>query len=41
MSNIKEEINIKKIYGEQCTLPKDDFIKKYNINIYTGLSSTE
>lgn len=41
MSNIKEEINIKKIYGEQCTLPKDDFIKKYNINIDTGLSSTE
>ena len=37
MSNVKEEINIKKIYGEQCILPKDDFIKKYNFNI-NGLS---
>lgn len=35
MSNIKEELDIKKMYGEQCVLPKNDFIKNYNIN---GLS---
>ena len=40
MSNIKEEINIKKLYGEQCTLPKDEFIKKYNIT-EKGLSSEQ
>lgn len=40
MSNVKEEINIKKIYGEQCILPKDDFIKKYNFNI-NGLSAKD
>lgn len=41
MSGIKEDINIKKLYGEQCILPKDDFIKIYNINVNNGLSSTE
>ena len=40
MSNIKEEINIQKLYGEQCTLPKDEFIKKYNIS-EKGLSTEQ
>lgn len=39
MPNIKEEINIKKIYGEQCSLLKEDFIKKYNVNVNDGLNS--
>ena len=34
----KEEVNISKMYGEQCTLPKDEFIKKYHVN-EKGLSS--
>ena len=38
MSNAKEEVNISKMYGEECTLPKDEFIKKYKIN-ENGLSS--
>ena len=43
MSNLKtykEEVNIRKLYGKECTLPKDDFIKIYNINV-NGLSSSE
>ena len=38
MSNAKEEVNISKMYGEECTLPRDEFIKKYKIN-ENGLSS--
>ena len=38
MSTAKEEVNVRKMYGEQCTLPKDEFIKKYRVN-ETGLSS--
>lgn len=40
MSNAKEEVDIEKMYGEQCTLNKEDFIKKYHINI-NGLSKAE
>ncbi len=43
MSNnttIKEDVNINKLYGENATLPKEDFINKYKINI-NGLSSDE
>lgn len=32
MSNTKEEVDVSKLYGEQCTLPKDEFMKKYNVN---------
>ena len=39
MSNVKEEINIKEMYGLQCTLDKKDFIEKFNVNINNGLSS--
>lgn len=41
MPNIKEEINIKEIYGTQCTLPQKKFIEKYNVNITEGLSSEQ
>ena len=33
MENLKkEEVNVSKIYGNLCTMTKDDFIKKYNIS---------
>lgn len=38
--NQREEVNVKKLYGNECLLPKDDFIKQYHINIQ-GLSSQE
>ena len=41
MSNIKkEDVDFYKMYGTECTLSKDEFIKKYNVNI-DGLSETE
>jgi Mg2+-importing ATPase len=40
MPNIKEEINIQEIYGKQCTLPKETFIKDFNFNT-NGLLSKE
>lgn len=39
-TNQKEEVNIKKLYGKEATLSKEDFIKEFNIN-ENGLSSTE
>lgn len=36
----KEELNVQKSYGKECTLSKDDFLKQYNIS-ETGLSSTQ
>lgn len=38
MATPKEDVNINKMYGEECTLPKDEFIKKYHVN-EKGLSS--
>ncbi len=38
MSNIKEEVDIGKLYGIQSTLNKDTFLKNYKIN-ENGLSS--
>ena len=38
--NQKEEVNIEKLYGKECILPKEEFIKTYNIN-EKGLSSSE
>ena len=41
MQNVrKEEVDVQKVYGEQATLPKEEFIKKYNINL-NGLSSSQ
>ena len=38
LSNAIEEVDINKMYGKQCTLSKDDFIKEYHVN-EKGLSS--
>ena len=38
MATAKDEVNVSKMYGEECTLPKDEFIKKYHVN-EKGLSS--
>ena len=40
MQNQKEEIDIKKLYGEECTLPKEEFIKKFHVK-ENGLSTEE
>ena len=40
MSNNKEEVNISKLYGKECTLNKEEFLKAFNIN-ENGLSSKE
>jgi len=40
MANGKEELNIESLYGKECILPKEEFIKTYHIQ-ETGLSSHE
>ena len=40
MANTKEEVNVSKLYGQECLLSKDEFMKKYNIK-ENGLSSEE
>ena len=40
MSNTKEEVDVSKLYGTQCTLKKEEFIKKYNVN-QSGLTNAE
>lgn len=40
MPNLKEDLDIKEMYGKQCVLSKEDFIKQYNFNS-NGLSSQE
>ena len=40
MANTKEEVNVSKLYGQECLLSKKDFIEKYKIK-ETGLSSEE
>ncbi len=39
-NNIKEEVDIKKLYGQECLLTKEEFLKKYQIS-ENGLSSNE
>ena len=39
MSNSKEEIDVAKLYGKQCILPKEEFLKKFNVS-EKGLSSS-
>ena len=36
----KEEVDVQKVYGEQCTLTKEEFIKKYKVNT-DGLSKNQ
>lgn len=38
MSNTKEEVNVSKLYGNECILPEDNFIKEYKVD-KNGLSS--
>lgn len=40
MPNLKEDLNIKEMYGKQCVLSKDNFIAQNNFSI-NGLSSQE
>ena len=40
MTNVKEEVNVSKMYGQECSLPKEDFIKKYGVT-EKGLTSDE
>lgn len=40
MPNLKEDLNIKEMYGKQCVLSKDEFIKQYNFST-NGLSTQE
>lgn len=40
-TNTKEDVNIKKSYGEDATLSKEEIIKKYNVNEALGLSKEE
>lgn len=39
VNNSKEEVNIRKLYGEETTLSKEEFIKKNDVS-FSGLSST-
>lgn len=40
MANTKEEVDVAKMYGEECTVPRDEFIKNYKVNP-NGLSDTQ
>ncbi|MEI3356587.1 MAG: cation-transporting P-type ATPase [Clostridia bacterium] len=40
MANTKDEVNVEKLYGQECILPKEEFIKKYNVN-EKGLKSSQ
>ena len=40
LKNEKEEVDVCKVYGQDCTMSKEDFIKKYKIK-ESGLSSKE
>ncbi len=32
MADSKEEVNISKLYGEECLLQKEEFLKLYKVN---------
>lgn len=32
MANSKEEVNISKMYGQECILPKEEFLKNFEVN---------
>lgn len=40
MASSKDDVDVKKAYGKECTLSKEEFIKTYKIN-ENGLSSNE
>lgn len=40
LKNEKEEVDILKLYGQDCTMSTEDFIKKYKVK-ESGLSTGE
>ena len=40
-SKKEEKINIKKLYGFECISSKEDFLKKYKIDLEKGLSNEQ
>ncbi len=40
MANIKEEVNVQKLYGKQSSLSKDEFLKFFNVD-ENGLTTNE
>ena len=40
MQSEKEEVNVKALYGNECILPKEDFLKKYNVT-ESGLTTNQ
>lgn len=32
MANLKEEVNVSKMYGQECILPKEEFLKNYKVS---------
>ena len=31
VKNTKDDVDVSVLYGQECTLPKDEFIKKYHV----------
>ena len=40
MSNSKEEINVGKMYGKECILSKEEFVKEFKVS-ENGLTSSQ
>ena len=40
MPNVKDDVNVSELYGQECLLSKSEFIKKYNVK-ENGLSAAE
>ena len=39
MSNTKDEVNISKLYAEDCFASKEEFLKRRNVNEKDGLTN--
>lgn len=37
LANNKEDVNISKMYGTVSTIPKEEFMKKYKVNVNRSL----
>ena len=40
MQNSKEDLNFNEMYGKYCKLPKEEFLKKYNLSL-SGLNQEQ
>ena len=40
MTNSKDEVNVQKLYGKECTLSKEDFLKNFKVT-ENGLSKKQ